>query len=58
MIDLKECPFEHIGFSGGLVVVSNGIEQYFVLCDICGAEGPSGKTEEEAIELWNKRSSI
>ena len=28
------------------------------MCDICGAEGPSSKTEEEAIELWNKRSSI
>jgi len=56
MIDLKPCPFEHTGFSGGLVVVSNEVKQYSILCDICGAEGPIGKTEEKAQELWNKRS--
>ena len=55
MIDLKPCPFKHTGFSDGLVVISNRVKQYSVLCDICGAEGPTGETEEESIELWNKR---
>ena len=55
--ELQPCPFKHEGFSGGLVVVSNGVKQYSVLCDICGAEGPTGKTETEAIESWNRRET-
>lgn len=26
-------------------------------CRRCGAEGPSGRTSEEAIELWNRRGN-
>jgi Lar family restriction alleviation protein len=30
-------------------------ETWSVECDKCSAEGPWGKTKEEAIELWNGR---
>lgn len=48
------CPF--CSECRGLVVVCAypDDEGYFVLCK-CGANGPLGKTEEEAIELWNRR---
>ncbi len=29
---------------------------WIVQCYACGAEGPRAKTEEEAVELWNKRT--
>jgi Lar family restriction alleviation protein len=33
-------------------------EAWSVCCEGCSAEGPWGKTREEAIELWDKRHSI
>jgi hypothetical protein len=61
--DRKPCPF-----CGSILVtayciddgwgnchyVSNN-EEWSVCCDSCSTEGPWGKTEERAIELWNER---
>lgn len=27
----------------------------YVMCENCGAEGPSGNDEDEALEKWNSR---
>jgi len=47
-IELKPCPF--CGSSGAAVVGS------FVRCGNCGAVGPYGYTDLEAIERWNARA--
>ena len=51
--ELKPCPF-----CGGedfqMVSVYGG--EYYVDCLTCTACGPSGETEEEAIEAWNRRA--
>ena len=31
-------------------------EKYFCYCENCGCQGPTGKTEQEAIEAWNRRA--
>lgn len=31
------------------------VHAFWVSCDTCGATGPNGITEAEAIERWNKR---
>ncbi len=46
---LKKCPF-----CGGEAHVV-GILTRWVVCDECGAELKFFKTEEEAIEAWNRR---
>lgn len=30
-------------------------EDYHVMCQTCGACGPTAGTEDKAIEAWNKR---
>ena len=56
MTGLKPCPFEHCQnrsvFVGTTIIKS----QPAVLCDMCGAEGPTGKTISEAARLWNERA--
>ena len=49
MVELKPCPF--CG-SVGIAVVGS-----FVRCGCCGAVGPYGYTEVEAVERWNMRAS-
>jgi hypothetical protein len=48
----RACPFCK---SEDLSTTSNGVEQYNVLCNGCGAEGPSGKDEEMAENHWIDR---
>ena len=48
--ELKPCPF--CGSSGVALVGS------FVRCGRCGAVGPYGFTEIEAVERWNRREAI
>jgi transcription elongation factor Elf1 len=50
--DEKACPFCK---SMDLVTTSNGEEQYNVLCNGCGTEGPTGINEEDAENMWNSR---
>lgn len=45
--DIKPCPF--CGSLGVAVVGS------FVRCGKCGASGPFGNTEAEAVQRWNDR---
>lgn len=47
VIELKPCPF--CGSPGVAVVGS------FVRCGSCGAVGPYGYTDLEAIDRWNAR---
>lgn len=53
MEDLRECPFCECTES---CVVTSGTHEYFINCFSCGAEGPVGKTEDEANRLWNTRA--
>lgn len=52
----KPCPFcgnEHLSISGGKLGFC-GLG-YHVFCNGCFIYGPQTLTEEEAIEIWNKR---
>ena len=66
--ELKHCPFcqydlmEELPKPGGklryyMVIEQRRINQdsRAVVCPCCGAAGPSGWTEEEAIKNWNRR---
>jgi Lar family restriction alleviation protein len=50
---MKNCPFCN---GDDIEVSSNATDNYSCFCNECGAQGPSGETEEEAKELWNKRA--
>ena len=53
MAELKPCPF-----CGGRKLAVNGwCEQYWVTCSECETEGPSGETQTEAKEAWNRRAT-
>ena len=51
--ELKPCPFW--GHSELSVLLYTTM--FRVHCWDCGAEGPPGKTEQEAAELWNTRTA-
>ena len=55
MGELKPCPFCGGKDDKCLVITSNGEENYWVMCNDCGAEGPTAN-EHKAIEVWNKRA--
>ena len=50
----KKCPF--CGGVGRLtqVFTSKGCEST-VRCDKCGAEGPYGQSDDDAVRLWEER---
>ncbi len=39
----------------GLGIFPPQIHSRFSVCCSCGAQGPHGNTQEEAIERWNRR---
>jgi Lar family restriction alleviation protein len=48
---LKSCPF-----CGGSAAVENGPAHiWYVQCKGCGTDGRIGKTEQDAIDAWNRR---
>jgi hypothetical protein len=49
---LTACPWCK---STDIVTTSYGVDTYAVLCNGCGAEGPSGKDAEDAENLWVDR---
>lgn len=50
---LRECPY---CMSDTLTIDYNeATEEHYVWCGKCGAYGPTGKTREEAIAVWNRR---
>lgn len=57
LIDLAACPF--CGSSNLSVADSPEWDRTgcFVVCG-CGAHGSRGETQQDAIRLWNKRSSV
>lgn len=52
-VKLQFCPF--CGNTDLEVVTCSDWTTHYVSCSDCGTEGPSGKTESEAIEKWDKR---
>ena len=51
---LKPCPFcgsKYVYTHHYIMVISK-------ICPMCGATGPSAKTEDEAEELWNRRVEV
>jgi hypothetical protein len=30
-------------------------QQFAVMCNLCGAEGPQRSSQDEAVKLWNRR---
>jgi len=51
--ELKPCPF-----CGGtkLHETSNGVENMFLECEECGADGPAEMTRAKMIAAWNRRA--
>lgn len=61
MTELLNCPF--CGFEDVIPIIPlsgfgedvDGKYLHIVHCTDCGANGPTAKTEAEAIEAWNRR---
>jgi len=54
MHNLKECPFcEEIRKLSIKTGSFMNIESFYVNCDRCLAKGPSGFSEQDAIDKWN-----
>jgi Lar family restriction alleviation protein len=54
---LKPCPFcGNKKMTEEDVLFYEHIE-YAVICNKCDAAGPFGKTEKQAISIWNKRKT-
>jgi len=65
--ELKPCPFcgeDEIALHPrdlarwGCELPHNGNDAQYAHCDRCGAEGPQSFYEHEAIDAWNRRSTI
>ena len=52
---LKPCPF---CCSASLLLSSNGVDNHFVTCSECDAEGPAAASEELAKILWGNRPAV
>lgn len=49
------CPF--CGHKGTMAwYIGNFFKPWLIECNNCGARGPYAETEEEAVELWNRRT--
>jgi Lar family restriction alleviation protein len=54
-LELSSCPFcasTNVGFYEHVYA-----QQFAVMCNLCGAEGPRRSNYEEAGRLWNRRVS-
>lgn len=52
-LPLSACPFctsTNVGFYEYVFA-----QQFVIMCNLCGAEGPRRSTHEEAAGLWNRR---
>lgn len=52
-VQLLSCPFcasTNVGFYEHVYA-----QQFSIMCNLCGAEGPRRLTHEEAAKLWNRR---
>ncbi len=51
-MEKKDCPF----CGRDQAVSARGSRtSWWVMCETCHAEGPTGSNEDDAIEKWNKR---
>lgn len=53
-LKLSACPFcasTNVGFYEHVYS-----QQFAIMCNLCGAEGPRRLTHEEAARLWNRRT--
>ena len=48
---LKSCPF-----CGSTVLDMHHTMKYWVVCEICHAEGPTRSKKDEAVQAWNTRA--
>lgn len=58
MTELKPCPFcgsKNTACSFYTTHTEGMEDHYYIGCKNCGANGSRGKSEEEAIEAWNRR---
>ena len=51
MEELKPCPF-----CGGEATIRGGRKCYWVRCTNCGCETTVRDSQEEVIEIWNRRA--
>lgn len=57
MEEIKRCPFCNGKAKTDSIYWGNEEDDYsVVVCTECGAMGPKCQTEEEAIEMWNRRA--
>lgn len=55
-VELLACPFcasTNVGFYEHVYA-----QQFAVMCNLCGAEGPRRSSHEEAGRLWNRRVQV
>lgn len=52
---IERCPFRKCGSEENCLTLDMG-DVYWVECLKCCAQGATGKTEKEAIEVWNAAS--
>jgi Lar family restriction alleviation protein len=50
---LKACPFCH---TVDRIMQESDCYGRFIECLLCGARGPIARSEDEAAELWNRRT--
>lgn len=50
--EMKPCPF----CGSDVCTVQQSFQCEYVQCDRCEAMGPAGKTTDDAIAEWNRRS--
>lgn len=53
-LELKRCPF----CRSTDLSVAGGLNMHYVDCNTCGAQGPTGSTEDTAVAAWNDRHGI
>ena len=58
IVALEKCPF--CNSTPFRCFKSDGalIDDYYIHCDNCGANGPNGSSQKEAIEYWNRWPQI
>lgn len=55
MNELQPCPFCGGHDLGDELFILDDTDDYFIFCGKCKSSGSMQKTQEEAIEAWNKR---
>jgi Lar family restriction alleviation protein len=55
----RRCPFCIAKVKAiGKVDVGDDEHRFVVVCELCGAQGPTAKKEQAAVRLWNNRLRV